>query len=122
MATINASGLIQLTNATAGVVPFMASLAQGAFAQTGETFVSGIQSIGTTAEAFGIGDVASPGWSYFKNLDAEDDVEIGVDDSGFIPFATLKPGEWCIVPLESAPWAESQGAGAVLVQYAVIER
>lgn len=63
---------------------------------TGNNFTAQSQSIGHAAhEAIVIGaDVGTAGWAFFRNLDATNFVQIGVDVGGtFYPLAKLLPGE-----------------------------
>ena len=62
------------------------------------------QSIGTSAEAVDLsGDVASPGWALFRNLDATNYLEIGIDVAAtFYPVAKLEPGEIALFRLGTA--------------------
>lgn len=74
-------------------------------AMSGTTRSGLAQTIGTTSTAldFGTG-FTSPGYGFFRNLDAENFIEIGVEDSGptFIPMLRLNPGEYALVRLATA--------------------
>jgi hypothetical protein len=120
-ANLTASALISLFDTDLGIAPFQAQLPVEEF-DASTLYQSGVQDIATSAEAFEVGDVADYGLAFFKNLDASDSVQIGIDDSGFVPFSELKPGEWCIAPLADAPHGKSLGAGSVKVQYAIVAR
>ena len=56
---------------------------------------TGVQAIGTAAhEAIDLGDVGTVGLVMFRNLDATNFVEIGIDDGGaFVPIHKLLKGE-----------------------------
>ena len=56
---------------------------------------TGVQAIGTAAhEAIDLGDVGTVGLVMFRNLDATNFVQIGIDDGGaFVPIHELLPGE-----------------------------
>lgn len=84
-------------------------------------YASGAAAIGFAAhEAIPLGDVSTPRWSRFKNLDATNFVQIGVDASGtFVPFVKLKPGEACVLPLAAAPYAQAD-TGAVNLEYLIL--
>ena len=85
--------------------------------------VGGIPSIGFAAhEALPMGDVAAAGWGFFKNLDATNYVQIGVDNTGtFIPFLRLNAGEFCFVRLATnAPYAKANTA-AVQLKYLIFD-
>lgn len=54
----------------------------------------GVQNIGTTYEAITLGDISTNGVSWFKNLDATNYVEIGVEVAAtFYPLVRLNAGE-----------------------------
>jgi hypothetical protein len=61
---------------------------------TAKNYVT-VQDVGTSHEAIAIpGDIATPGWAEFVNLDPTNYVEIGVVVSAtFYPVAKLKAGE-----------------------------
>lgn len=92
------------------------------FTMTGTNQSLGIASIGTaTHEAIPVADIGTPGYAFFHNLDATNYVEIGSDTAGtFRPFAKLKAGQFCLVPLSIAPYAKANTAACDL-EYAVIE-
>jgi hypothetical protein len=84
---------------------------------------AGTKSIGFAAhEAIALGSVATPGWAYFKNVDATNYIQLGTDSSGaFIAFAKLKPGEFCILRLATAaPYAKANTA-AVKLTYEIYD-
>ena len=89
---------------------------------TGGNYAAGAQTIGTTHEAINLGDVTTPGISFFVNLDATNYVEIGKDSSGtFVPMLKLMPGEpqlWR--PAVTALYAKANAAPVVL-QYLVLQ-
>ena len=64
---------------------------------SGAGIIENVQTIATngTGEALILGDVATPGWSYFKNLDGTNYVEIGCWDahSNLVVFLKLNAGE-----------------------------
>jgi hypothetical protein len=52
------------------------------------------QAVGTTYEAYAAGDLASAGWARFKNLDATNYVELGVEVSAaFHPLVRIDAGK-----------------------------
>jgi len=92
------------------------------FDVSGTKYVRGVQNIGTSPEALGMGEVAAPGWFFFLNLDATNYVEIltGVAGSAFLK---LKPKEFAMGRLPAsvtAPAAQANSA-AVNLEYLVIE-
>ena len=62
----------------------------------------GVQSIGTTEEALAVGDVATLGYAFFRNVDATNFVTIGTYVSAvYYPAMKLKAGEAICVRLDS---------------------
>lgn len=81
------------------------SFASSSFAsdQTTAKLVRNVQTIGIIQEALALGDVATPGWAVFQNLDDTNFVEIGISGSMFMK---LKPAEKCMCRLTTvAPFA-----------------
>jgi hypothetical protein len=77
--------------------------------QASAFLIRNVQNIGTTDEALALGDVTTPGFSVFQNLDDTNFVEIGV--GSFTAFLKLKPGELCICRLATtAPRARANTA------------
>ena len=76
----------------------------------------GVQNVGTTEEAVAVGDVASAGFAYFKNVDATNYVQLGAMNGGtFVPFVKLTAGQACVLPLgTSAPYAKANTAAVAL--------
>ena len=63
---------------------------------TGNLYIDGTQTIGTTYEAITTGDLGSAGWAYFINLDSTNFVEIGLEvAAAFQGFLKLPPGYQC---------------------------
>lgn len=83
----NAAGAIQLSIPAKKITQSQAS----------NIYVSGVQNIGTSAEIIDLGSVATDGGSaFFRNLDATNFVEVGLDVSAtFVPFLKIPPGEQC---------------------------
>lgn len=88
----------------------------------GSVTAGGVQKIGTTHEALVIGDIGTPGWARFLNIDAVNYVELGIVTGGtFYPFAKLKAGESFPLRLgTSAPYAKANTA-EVKLEYLIIE-
>ena len=81
---------------------------------------AGVLNLGTSAEAIPMGDVAAAGMAYFKNCDATNYCEIGVDSGGFIAFLKLTAGRECMVWLgTNAPYAKANTA-AVPLKYKIL--
>jgi hypothetical protein len=60
----------------------------------GNRFVRNVQNVGTTFEALVVNDVSTAGQARFKNLDATNYVELGVDVSGtFYPVVRIDAGK-----------------------------
>jgi len=91
---------------------------------SGNPVLENVQSIGfATHEAIEVGEVATPGFFYAKNLDDENFVEIGIDDSGsFVPFVKLLPGETAQLFLSAITLYAQADTGAVLLDYAIMSR
>jgi hypothetical protein len=71
-----------------------------------------VQTIGTVQEALVLGDITTPGYCVFINLDITNFVEIGVTGSMFLK---LKPGEQAICRLTTtAPFAKADTASVEL--------
>jgi hypothetical protein len=93
--------------------------------QTNKRKISNVQNIPTTAAgtALTLGAVTVPGWSFFKNLDATNYVEIGDDNAGtFIPVIRVDPGKY-VGPLKlgtTAPLARANAA-AVDLDYTILD-
>lgn len=89
---------------------------------TGSTAAGGVQNIGTTAETLGVTDVTTCGWSYFRNTDSTNYVELGTGTAGsFVAFAKLKAGEACVLRLgTNAPTARANTA-AINLQYFIFQ-
>ena len=75
--------------------------------QTSALLIRNVQNIGFAAdEALALGDVVTPGWCVFQNLDDTNYVEIGT--GSFTAFLKLKPGELCMCRLgTTAPRAQA---------------
>lgn len=103
---------------------FFRQIANRKFTQTGTNQSAGVASIGTGAhEAIPVADIGTMGWAFFENTDTTNYVEIGTD-TGPGTFRTcikLLAGEFCLVPLAAAPYAQAN-TGAVDLYYCVLER
>jgi len=95
---------------------------QFTLAAASPAFGARAQAVGTSAhEALDVGDVATPGWCYLRNLDATNFVEIGVDVTGaFAPLIKLKAGEPAVIRLAAAPYAKADTA-AVKLEYLILD-
>lgn len=87
---------------------------------SGAKYISNVQNIGTTAEAIDIGDIGTPGWAWFRNLDATNFVTIRIGASG-ADLAKLLPGESASFRLAASnPYAIAD-SGACNVEYLIVE-
>jgi hypothetical protein len=81
----------------------------------------GTQAIGFAAhEAIALGDVATNGWAFFRNLDATNFVEIGLDvGATFYPLVRLNAGEAAVLRLAQgvAPYAQADTGAVVLEKW-----
>jgi hypothetical protein len=59
----------------------------------------GVVNVGTDPEVISIGDLMTPRWAFFINLDADYYVDVGPEDGGMVPFLRILPGEGFPVPL-----------------------
>lgn len=79
--------------------------------------VGGNQTIGTSAEALVLTDLTTNGWAYFRNRDATNYVEIGVDVAAtFYPLVRLNAGERAAFRLAQGitPYARANTAAVIL--------
>lgn len=92
------------------------------FDQTTKEYVAGVQDIGTGAhEAIALGDVATPRFAFFRNHDATNYVQVGIDQAAtFHPFMRLQAGSFALVELEEAPYAQAN-TGAVKLEYIIFD-
>lgn len=80
--------------------------------QASAKLIRNVQSIGTSEEALGLGDLVTPGYCVFVNLDDTNFVEIGISGSMFLK---LKPGEQALCRLSTtAPFALADTAAVEL--------
>ncbi len=99
--------------------------ASGSITMNGSHYASGAMNIPTTAggTAIPLGSVATNGTACFKNLDATNYVEIGVQVTGtFYPLIRLKPGEpaYLRISPSAVPYALANTA-AVALEYLIYE-
>lgn len=97
------------------------------FDQTAQGGNGGIQEIGFAAhEVIDIGDVGTEGWCIFRNLDATNFVEIGIDvAAAFKPVIRLeKDGEpacFRVSPVAGATLYAQADTAAVKLEYQILE-
>lgn len=97
------------------------SVAPGAltFTVSGTKIVRAVQSIGTTDEALGQGEITSPGFIYIRNNDTTNYVEVGVDGTNYV--AKLKPGEIAFFRVDGAAIHAKANTAACSVEYFLTE-
>ena len=69
--------------------------------QSGSHSIDNIQSVGTTAEAIVLGDLANAAFILIENLDNTNYVEIALDNSITQIVSKLKPGGMCLISPET---------------------
>ncbi len=86
----------------------------------GTLYVRGVQNVGTSEEALDMGNVTSPGWAYFRNLDASNFVEIR-PATGETDLVRLLAGESCCFRfIATAPFVLAD-TGNVDLEYLIVE-
>ena len=82
------------------------------------TSIGGTQSIGFAAhEALVLTDITTNGWAYFRNRNATNFVELGVDVAAtFYPLVRLNANEGCVLRLSQGitPYAQADTAAVIL--------
>src|SRR6266516_839138 len=79
--------------------------------QTGTHCIGNVQNVGTAAEQLTIADVATLGYLFVKNLNVTNFVQLGLDSAVTQIFAKLRPGEFCLVPVnQNAIYAKANTA------------
>jgi len=83
----------------------------------------GAQSIGTSEEVVGFGDVSTEGLLYLRNLDDTNYVEFGPEDTGaMVPIGKLEPGEFAVFRLKPSVVLRAQAdTAACLLQVLLLE-
>lgn len=92
------------------------------FTMSGTNYVKGTQSIGTTAELLGKGEIGTPGFLIVKNLDATNYVEF--EKATFSTTAgtvKLKAGESACFRVASSTIYACANTAACVVSYLLIE-
>ncbi len=121
---ITSSASLSYTNAAKGIATTALSSPPSFFSVTGYNVVNSTMNVPTTAggTAIPLGSVGTLGWSYFKNLDATNYLDIMTAASG-TAFIRLQPHEFCMfrfTPAVTAPAALAH-TSATLLQYMIIE-
>lgn len=91
--------------------------------QSGSKSLSDTQNIGTTTEAVTMIDVSTPGYFFFKNLDATNFIMIGLTTAVTSGNAFLKllPGEFAICPCRQTTIYAIADTAACNLQVVIIE-
>jgi hypothetical protein len=115
--TINGSLSISATNFVESFLPGSITIDLASTAGAG-----GAQTIGTSHEQITKGDTTDGGVFFFRNLDATNYVEVGIQHSGstFVAFLKLLPGEYAIGRLSSATIYAKANTAAVNLQYRIL--
>ena len=91
----------------------------------GNAVIEAVISITTNAagEALGLGDVTTPGFAWFYNLDTNNFVEIGTTDgTNHTAFLKLRAGEKAALWLGVAAPAAKATTNAVWLSYVIVNR
>jgi hypothetical protein len=79
----------------------------------GEDMLTNTQNVGTSAEAVVVGDLASAGYAFFKNMDATNFIQLALDSGVSTQiFAKLLPGEISLVKLATTTIYAKADTGA----------
>ena len=116
--TLNASLAISTTNFVESFVPGRIQIDLASTAGAG-----GAQTIGHSAhEQVAKGDTTNGGVFFFRNLDATNFVEVGIQHSGstFVAFLKLLPGEYAVGRLSSADVFAKADTASVNLQYRML--
>lgn len=90
----------------------------------GTAYSAGVQAISPSYEQIDISaELSAKGWAYFRNLDSDEAVQIGLEvSSAFYPMIELDPAEACVLPLADVDlYAEAQGTTDIDLEYLVLE-
>lgn len=80
----------------------VASSYSGNATLAGDEMLTNVQTIGTSAEAVVVGDLATAGYAFFKNMDATNFVELALDSGVSTQiFSKLLPGEVSLIKLKT---------------------
>ena len=87
--------------------------------QSASGSIEGVWKVGTSVEALSMGDVTTPGRSYFRNLDSTNFVTFGTTTTQH--FIRLNAGESQIVRLATTSCYGQADTAEVKVQYRILE-
>lgn len=85
--------------------------------------VAGVVSIGTSEEDLALTELATPGYAFFRNLDATNFVRLGPKSGGsMVAFAKLLPGEVAMIRLAAGVTIRAiADTAAVKLQILILE-
>lgn len=93
--------------------------------QSGEQAIENVQIIGATSEAITFGDVTTPGWVGFKNLNVTGgaDIHVGNTDPATITdkVTTLRPGDGIVIKTSRIDWYAISSSGNSNLLVAAVE-
>lgn len=96
------------------------------FDQTSQVAVGGVQIIGTStnAEFIALGDVTTAGYSWFRNCDTTNYIDIGTGTAtSFVGLIRLYAGQVALCPLHPTnPPSAKANSGACNLQYTILSR
>lgn len=83
--------------------------------QTGVGAHKPVVDVGTVEEVLSFGDVVTPGFAFFRNLDDANFVTIGPVAAGaMVPMIELQPGQWGYLPLSPGVVLRAQADTAAI--------
>lgn len=89
---------------------------------SGTNMSAQVQSIATSHEVIEFGDISTAGWAFFRNVDATNYVEIGLEvSSTFYAFMKLEPGEAAVLRLGGTGIYAQADTAAADLQYVLLE-
>ena len=96
------------------------AIASSAFDVTGDAYGKIVQEVGTTEEELNQpGEVGTPGWTYVRNLDDTNYVEIGCVTTSYT--IKLKAGEFCLFRASGSTIYAKANTAACNVEFCVVE-
>lgn len=116
---ISISASLSFRKGTAGDALYAEDLS---VTMTGNRYLKGRQSVGTSEEALVLGEVPAGGWLMLKNTDATNYVQVRAK-AGETPFARMRAGEPCgpfRLDASAVPTLQANTA-ACLVEYELLE-
>ena len=115
---ITISGSLKVSN---GLLTSSRSVTRLQANQAAQVSREGVQSIGTTYEAIDLGDVATAGYVYIRNIDTTNYVEIGTEaSSAFAPVIRLLAGEAALFRAGAVLFAKANTA-AVKIDVLILD-